>query len=152
MLHLCAIFHRVGSSHTFSSPRPDPSLPPQLVLERSRESKKEDSSVERLPARTRVRAGVPSSSFFRLLSDGGNAVAGGGGMRVGRRRGRGQSSTAAQGFSDVRHQEGVAGQLQHVHAVLLVISQATSDEGLQQVGEDASLVNVWISVCLSCFF
>lgn len=72
---------------------------------------------------------------------------------MGRRRGRGQSSTAAQGFSNVRHQEGVAGQLQHVHAVLLVISQATSDEGLQRVRDSGgvrgvSLVNVWISVCV----
>lgn len=104
--------------------------------------------MERLATRPRVRAGLSSSSFFRLLSDGGTAVAGGGRVWLGRRRGRGQSSTAAQGFSDVRHQEGVAGQLQHVHAVLLVVSQATSDEGLQQVGEGVSLVNVWISVCL----
>lgn len=103
--------------------------------------------MERLAARPRVRAGLSSSSFFRLLSDGGTAVAGGGRVWVGRRRGRGQSSTAAQGFSDVRHQEGVAGQLQHIHAVLLVVSQATSDEGLQ--GEGVSLVDVGISVC--CF-
>lgn len=65
-----------------------------------------------------------SSSFSQAFSDGGTAVAGGGGKR------RGQGGAAAQGFSNVRQQEGVACQLQDVHAVLLVISQATSNECL----------------------
>lgn len=65
-----------------------------------------------------------SSSFSQTFSDGGTAVAGGGGKRSG------QGGAAAQGFSNVRQQEGVARQLQHVHTVLLVISQATSNEGL----------------------
>lgn len=67
-----------------------------------------------------------SSSFSQMFSDGGTAVARGGGKR------RSKGGAAAQGFSNVRHQEGVARQLQHVHAVLLVISQATSNEGLQE--------------------
>lgn len=67
-----------------------------------------------------------SFSLSQTFSDGGTAVAGGGGKR------RGKGGAAAQGFSNVRHQEGVARQLQHVHAVLLMISQATSNEGLQE--------------------
>lgn len=81
------------------------------------------SSVECLRAAV---SSLGSSSFSKTFSDGGTAVAGGGWKR------RGKGGTAAQGFSNVRHQEGVARQLQHVHAVLLVISQATSNEGLQE--------------------
>lgn len=66
------------------------------------------------------------SSFFQLARIGGTAaVAAGGG-----RNGRCWRCAAAQGFSDVGHEEGVTGQLQHIHPVLFVVSQATSNEGL----------------------
>lgn len=67
-----------------------------------------------------------SSSFWQLASDGGTAIAAGSG---GKRRCQG--CAASQGFSNVGHEEGIAGQLKHVHTVLLVISQATSNEGLE---------------------
>lgn len=157
----------------FNSYFPDTPVPQPLsttaaccVLEWSRERERQgegERAKRRIPvkcgasrreASCRVCAGVPSSCFFRPLSDGGTVVAGGGGVRVGvgRGRGRGQSSTAAKGFSDVRHQEGVAGQLQHVHAVLLVISQATSNEGLQQEGGKKVMRNCRDAcLCLLCF-
>lgn len=63
---------------------------------------------------------------FSLARIGGTAaVAAGGG-----RNGRCWRCAAAQGFSDVGHEEGVTGQLQHIHPVLFVVSQATSNEGL----------------------
>lgn len=64
-----------------------------------------------------------NSSFFQLASVRGTvAVAAGGG---GKRR-----CVTTQRFTNMGHQEGVAGQLQDIHAVLLVISQATSNKGL----------------------
>lgn len=74
-----------------------------------------------------VRAGVLFQVSFSSFSVGGTAaVAAGGG---GKWRCQG-CAAAAQGFSNMGHQEGVAGQLQHVHAVLFMIGQATSNEGL----------------------
>lgn len=71
--------------------------------------------------------GIFLIGFFRLASVGGTAaVAAGGG---GERRCHG-CAVAAQGFTDMGHEEGVVSQLQNIHTVLLVISQATSNEGL----------------------
>lgn len=65
------------------------------------------------------------SSAAHQVSDGGAAVAAGCGGK-GRRQGR----AVAHGFSNMGHEEGVAGQLQHIQAVLLVIGQASANKGL----------------------
>lgn len=45
-------------------------------------------------------------------------------------KGRCQGRTVAQSFSNMGHEEGVAGQLQHIQAVLLVVGQASANKGL----------------------
>lgn len=45
-------------------------------------------------------------------------------------KGRRRERTVAQGFSNMGHEEGVAGQLQHIQAVLLVVGQASANKGL----------------------
>lgn len=71
-----------------------------------------------------------------LPSVGGTAVVGAGGGG----RGRGQRRAAGgQGLADMGHEEGVAGQLQHIHAFLFAVGQAATDEGLGGKGDVALL-------------
>lgn len=54
-------------------------------------------------------------------------------------KGRSQGRTVAHSFSNMGHEEGVAGQLQHIQAVFLVIGQASANKGLRR-GEQGELV------------